>query len=114
MLVSRYDRTMAAAIVAPVLEGLPERFADVSGIYFERSRLVQPLAAYDPRAVTALLRDLPASARRPPEKPVSWNAASVEAQVRLGAAQVLALPAEERWPLVFAGNSPLRVFRRVR
>ncbi|MGP0063644.1 MAG: carboxypeptidase regulatory-like domain-containing protein [Isosphaeraceae bacterium] len=97
MLVSRYDRAMAAAILAPALERLPDLLTDPSrGNYSMNAPPVAALAACDPRAAVALLRALPDSARKAPAKKDDWNAASVDAQVRLAIAQTLGLPVEER------------------
>ena len=96
MLVSRYDRAMPAVIIAPALDRLPELLADTSRNDFNNGPAFKALAAYDPRVVLALLRSLPESARKAPEKAESWNAASLDARVRIAAAQMLALPVEQR------------------
>ena len=69
--------------------------ADLSG-FNDHQRPSSALAAYDPRAVVALIQALPDSARKAPEKKDDWNAASIDAQIRLTAAEMLGLPVEER------------------
>ena len=49
-----------------------------------------------PASVVAMIRALPDSARKAPEKKDTWNAASIDAQVRLATAEMLGLPVEER------------------
>ena len=96
MLVSRYDRAMAAVLVIPALERLPELLADSSGFNFHNTTLIKALAIYDPRAVVTLIRALPDSARKVPEKNENWQSSSIDAQVRLATAEMLGLPVEER------------------
>ena len=98
MLVSRYDRAIADAIAAPALERLPDLLADPdrSNLNGGGSTTVRSLAAYDPRAVVPLLRALPGSARRTPPTPYNFMGASVEAQIRLAAAQILGVPPGSR------------------
>ena len=115
MLVSRYDRAMAAAIIGPALERLPELLADSHRHSFSldnMARAIKALAAYDPRAVVALIRGLPDSARRVPKKTNTWNAASPEAQLRLAAAEMLGLPFDERRSKAIGGNDQPWPFRR--
>ncbi len=114
MFVSRYDRSMAAAIIAPALERLPGLLADSATASYLQATIIKALAAYDPRAVTALLQDLPDSARKAPTRNDQWNAASLDAQIRLAAAEVLGLPVEQRRRSILEGVSQLRLFGRVR
>jgi hypothetical protein len=109
-LVARYDRAMAAAIIAPTLELLPGRFVDALDYSNNQSKLIKALAAYDPRAVTALVGGLPASARRIPERRNNWQGASVDAQIRLAAAEALGLSVEERYWKVLGGHLGHRAF----
>jgi hypothetical protein len=103
-LVARYDRAMAEALIAPVLPRLPGLLADPYGGFSPNpAEITKALAAYDPRAVTALLRDLPASARRVPEPKNDWNRASLDTQVRLAAAEALGLPVNERYRQFLGG-----------
>jgi len=110
-LVARYDRAMAAAIIAPALDLLPGRLVDATDYANDQSRLIKALAAYDPRAVTALVRDLPASARRAPEPRNNWQGTSLDAQIRLAAAEALGLSVEERYWRVLGGRLGRRSFR---
>ncbi len=116
MLVSRYDRAMAAAIIGPALERLTELFADSHRATFSldpnSARAIKALAIYDPRAVVALIRGLSDSARRVPKNTNTWNAASAEAQLRLAAAEVLGLPFDERRSKVIGRNDQSWPFRR--
>jgi hypothetical protein len=113
-LVARYDRAMAAAIIAPALDRIPGLIMDAFGFSYYQSILIKALAAYDARAVTALVGDLPASARRAPEPRNNWQRASVDAQIRLVAAEALGLSVEERYRRILGGHlgrSPLRPVR---
>ena len=114
MLVSRYDRAMAAAIVVPALERLPELLADPSGPHFDRLAVIQAVAAHDPRSIAVILEALPDSARKPPAERDDWTGASIEAQVRLAGAQMLGLPVEERRDKALGVDPRLRAFGRVR
>ena len=96
-LVARYDRAMAAAIIAPALNHLPGLLVEGFGFSYYQSTIIKALAVYDPRAVTALVRDLPPSARRPPDPRNDSQVASIEAQIRLAAAEALGLSVEERY-----------------
>jgi hypothetical protein len=113
-LVSRYDRAMAAAIIAPALEHLPGVLGDTFGASYDKSTMFKALAAYDPRAVIALLRELPDSARRAPARNDGWNGASLDAQIRVAAAEALGLPVEERRRNILEGDQALRLFARDR
>ena len=99
-LVARYDRAMAAAIIAPALGELPGLLVDAFGFMYYQFPVIKALAVYDPRAVTALVRDLPASARRAPEPVNGWQGASINAQIRLAAAEALGLSAEEQYRMI--------------
>ncbi len=103
-LVARYDRAMAEAIIGPALDLLPGRLFDGFDFSYPQTTLIKALAAYDPRAVTALLRGLPASARTVPERQNNWQDASAEAKIRLAAAEALGLPVEERYRQVLGGQ----------
>jgi hypothetical protein len=109
-LVSRYDRDMAASIIAPALARLPMKIAD-SGLYRSReSTSIRALAAYDPRAVAALLEALPGSARKAPAPEAAWNTASLDAQIRLFAAEMLGLPLEQRFRSLLERDFQLQLF----
>jgi len=110
-LVARYDRAMAAVIIAPALDRMPGWLADASGFTYQQLTVIKALAAHDPRAVAALIRDLPASARRAPEPRNNWQGASIDAQIRLEAAEALGLSVEERYWKVFGGHLAHRAFR---
>jgi hypothetical protein len=107
-LVARYDRAMAAAIIAPALDRVPALLPDEFGY---QSTVIKVLAAYDPRAVSALLRDLPASARKAPSPRNNWQAASIDAQVRLAAAEALGLSPDERYRKILGGHLGRRSIR---
>jgi hypothetical protein len=114
MRISRYDRAIAAAIMAPALERLPELLADPAGNSFYSMSPIMALAVYDPRLVVAMLQALPDSARKVPEKKDTWNSATIDAQVRLAAAEMLGLSIEERRQKSIVGSYhpwPLRLAR---
>jgi hypothetical protein len=104
-LVARYDRAMAAAIIAPALDRMPGLLSDGFGFSYNQPGVIKALAVYDPRAVAALVNDLPASARRAPKRQNGWQGASVDAQIRLAAAEALGLPVEERYRKVLGLDS---------
>ena len=110
-LVARYDRAMAAAIIA--LPWTACRGCSLMGSASRTSRptVIKALAVYDPRAVTALVRHLPASARRAPEPKDGWQGASINAQIRLSAAEALGLSVEERYRKVLGGHPGHRSFQ---
>jgi hypothetical protein len=110
MLVSRYDRTMADTIIAPALGLLPEKVADSSGLLYNASTPLKALATYDPRAVVALLRALPESARKAAKPNDQWFAGTLDEQIRVAAAEVLGWTVEQRHRKVLEGNAPLRLF----
>jgi Carboxypeptidase regulatory-like domain len=114
MLVSRYDRAMAAVVIAPALERLPELLADSSGFNFNNTTTIKALAVYDPRAVVALIKALPESARKVPDKNDNWQSGSIDAQVRLAAAAMLGLPIEERRQKAIGGSDHPWPYRRAR
>jgi hypothetical protein len=95
-LVSRYDRDMAAVIIAPALERLPELLAEPTVVYNANTILIEDLATYDPRAVMTLIGTLPDSARRAPENNNVGNFPSIEVQFRSKTAEMLGLPIEKR------------------
>ncbi len=113
-LVARYDRAMAAAIIAPALDRLPGLIADGFRFSYDQSTVIKALAAYDPRVVTVLVNELPASARKAPEPRNNWQRASIDAQVRLAAAEALGLSVDERYEKVLGGHLGRRSIRRVR
>jgi len=113
MLVSRYDRAMAAVISAAALERLPELLTDQSGVYFTNATPIPALAAYDPRAVVALIKALPDSARKVPDQKDPWHTSSIDAQLRLAAAEILGLPVEERRQKTTGRNYQPRTLRRI-
>ena len=103
-LVARYDRAMAAAIIAPALDRLPGLLTEGFGFSYQQSTVIKALAIYDPRAVAAMVRDLPASARKIPEPRNGWQGASIDAQIRLAAAEALGLSSDERYRKVLGGH----------
>jgi hypothetical protein len=113
LLVSRYDRAMAAIIIAPALERLPELFADTTGFNVPNASVIKPLAAYDPRAAAALIGALPESARKAPGRNDNWQSPSLDAQLRLAAAQMLGLPVDERMRKAIRGDYQTHPYRRV-
>ena len=82
--------------------GAPRRRGSASPT--NQPTVIKALAAYDPRAVAALVRALPASARRAPGAKDGWQGASIDAQIRLAAAEALGLSAEERYRKVLGGR----------
>jgi hypothetical protein len=108
--VSRYDRDMAASIIASALARLPMKIAD-SNLYLSReSTSIRALAAYDPRAVAALLDALPGSARKDPAPGAAWNTASLDTQIRLIAAEILGLPVEQQFRNLLERDFQLQLF----
>ena len=101
---ARYDRAMAAAIISPALDRLPGLLTEGFGFSYQQSTVIKALAIYDPRAVAAMVRDLPASARKVPEPSNGWQGASIDAQIRLAAAEVLGLSSDERYRKVLGGH----------
>jgi Carboxypeptidase regulatory-like domain len=93
MLVARYDRAIADVIAAAALERLPDLLV---GSVAPDGNVPPPmfkcLTAYDPRAITPLLRALPDAARKPPPQRNEWTVGSIESQLRLAAAQILGFP----------------------
>ena len=104
---------MAAAIIAPALNHLPGLLVEGFGFSYYQSTIIKALALYDPRAVTALVRNLPPSARRPPDPRNDSQVASIEAQIRLAAAEALGLSVEERYWKVLNDHLGRRAFRRL-
>ncbi len=97
LLVSRYDREMARAIVAPALEQLPtllDRTNNHGG--YADGPVFNCLAAYDVRAVESLIRALSPSARKPERVRDGWTIVSSEALARLAAAEALGRSPDER------------------
>jgi hypothetical protein len=97
LLVSRYDRAMAEAIVAPALERLPSLLdrTNSHGSYAD-SRVFSLLAAFDVRALESLIRALPPAARKTERVRDGWTIVSSEALARLAAAEALGRRPEER------------------
>jgi hypothetical protein len=87
MLVSRYDRAAADAIAAPALERLPMLTGPMALQGDWEPRVVGLIAAYDPRAIAALI-----GAGKTERK----GAATVQAAARLAAAEMLGRPIGER------------------
>ena len=97
MLVGRYDRAIADAIAAAALERLPDVIGDSAAMYGNAyPTIFKCLAAYDPRVITPLLRNLPEAARIPPTRNGDWTLASIDSQIRLAAAQILGVPSAAR------------------
>jgi hypothetical protein len=97
MLVARYDRAIAEVIAAADLEQLPDLLSESGGFYGNNvSTIIKDLTAYDPRAIGPLLQALPDTARRQPPRHDTWNAASIESQIRLAAVQILGYPSAAR------------------
>jgi hypothetical protein len=117
MLVSRYDRTMAAAVIAPALERLPElltgTLTNQYAFNLGNRPVIAALAAYDARAVVALIEGLPESARTGPDKMGNRSALGMDAQIRLAAAQFLGLPVNERCQKPILWGIRLPPFRRL-
>jgi hypothetical protein len=97
LLVSRYDRAMAAAIVAPGLDRLPSLLdrTNSHGSYVDSS-VFGLLAAFDVRAVESLIRALPPAARKTEKVRDGWTIVSSEALARLAAAEALGRRPDER------------------
>lgn len=118
MLVSRYDRAMAAALIAPALERLGELVVEVGNDSFvfhssAAAAIISPLVVYDTRAAAALIQALPDSARKVPERKDNWQFSSVDAQLRLAAAQMLGLPVDEQIHRALHGMYQPRLYRRM-
>ncbi|QEH36055.1 Alpha-2-macroglobulin MG1 domain protein [Aquisphaera giovannonii] len=100
MLLSRYDRQVAAAVYEPAGARLPELAGQeyVGGLfnYGGSGDPLKVLAAYDPRALAALIERLPESARVTGDNGQGWATPSLEIQARLAGAQMLGLPPEAR------------------
>jgi hypothetical protein len=109
-IVSRYDREMAASIIAPAQARLPMKIADANLSLSRESTSIRALAAYDPRAVVALLDTLPNSARKVPAPGAARNTPSLDAQVRLLAAEMLGLPLEQRFRSLLERDFQLQLF----
>ena len=97
LLVSRYDRAMAEAIVAPALERLPSLLdrTNSHGSYADSS-VFGLLAAFDVRALESLIRALPPAARKTERVRDGWTIVSSEALARLAAAEALGRRPDER------------------
>ena len=98
MLLARFDREIASTVIAGTLERLPDLIADPASSSDNNANATtfRALAAYDPRAVVALIRSLPEWARKPPPRHDTWTAASVESRIRIAAAEMLGIPAGAR------------------
>jgi hypothetical protein len=98
MLVARYDRAIADAIARAGLERLPDLLVESAAASYGNAipMISKNLTTYDPRAIAPLLRALPDAARKPPPKPDTWTAASLESQIRLAAAEILGFPPAAR------------------
>jgi hypothetical protein len=87
MMVARYDRTIAQAVLEPILERLPHLIA--GGVsYFPETLFVAP-AVVDPRRAVALLESLPEESS--PRNSSAWS------QQRMRVAEMLTLQGAERW-----------------
>jgi hypothetical protein len=93
---SRYDRAMAAVVVAPVFDRLPVLLDRTDGQAFHDIRVFQVLAAYEPRAISRLIPALPAAARRTERNPNGYPSVAPEALARLAAARMLGMPIDVR------------------
>jgi hypothetical protein len=93
---SRYDRAMAAALVAPVFDRLPVLLDRTDGRGFQDARVFQVLAAYDPRAISTLISTLPAAARRTERNSNGYPSIAPEALARLAAGRMLGMPIDVR------------------
>jgi hypothetical protein len=117
MFLSRYDRAMAAAVIAPALERLPEllteTLANRDAFNLRNRPVVAALAVYDPRAVVALIQALPESARTDHDKKGNWSASGMDVQIRLAAAETLGLPAVERCQTQILWGLQLPRYRRL-
>ncbi len=97
MLVSRYDRAIADAIAASMVERLPDLMADTSQFYSTiNPETFKNLAAYDPRTVAPILRALPDAARKAVINTNDQPTISSEAKLRLAAAEILGFPNRAR------------------
>jgi hypothetical protein len=93
MMVAHYDRAIADVIAAAALERLPDLLVDsVAPDGNVPAPIFKCLTAYDPRAITPLLRALPDAARQPLRQNMSWTVGSIESQLRLAAGQMLGFP----------------------
>ena len=93
---SRYDRAMAAALVAPVLDRLPVLLDRTDGWGFQDTQVFQVLAAHDPRAISRLIPTLPATARQAQRNPNGYPSVAPEALARLAAGRMLGMPIDVR------------------
>ena len=93
---SRYDRAIAAALVAPVFDRLPVLLDRTDGQGIRDAGVFQVLAAYDPRAISTLIPTLPAAARRTERNSNGYLSIAPEALARLAAGRMLGLPIDVR------------------
>jgi hypothetical protein len=100
MLASRYDRELAAVIYEPAAARIPEmaaqQFAGGQPIYNPAGNPQRALAAYDPRALVALIGRLPAVARVTDDDGRGNVGPSFEDHARLAGAEMLGMPPEAR------------------
>lgn len=111
-LVARYDRPMAAAIIAPALDRMPELLVNGYNVVYYQSTVFKAVAVYDPRAIAVMVRGLPASARRRPPPQNGWQGASIDAMLRLAAAEALGLSFDEQYRKILGlqlGFLPFRI-----
>ncbi len=111
-LVARYDRPMAAAIIAPALDRMPGLLVNGHNIGYYQSTVFKAVAVYDPRVIAAMVKGLPASARRPPPPQNGWQGASIDAMLRLTAAEALGLSFDEQYRKILGlqlGFLPYRI-----
>jgi hypothetical protein len=99
LLVSRYDREMAAVIAEPVTAALPELASQSNGggmpFYRSPGNPFHVLAALDPRALVAFIGRLPESARVTRDNG-QGPTLSVEDRARWAGAEMLGMPPEAR------------------
>ncbi len=110
-LVARYDREMAAAIIAPALGRLPGALSESVGFSYQQTTVIKALVVYDPQAAAAIVRGLPPSARKIPAPQNGWQNASVDAQVRLAIVEALGLSRDEQYRKVLGGHMGPLSFR---
>jgi len=96
LLASRYDRPLADTIVAPALDRLPALLEGSDGWGYYDGRLFDILAAYDPRVIDSVIRELPPAARRTERTRDGNLKVAAEVAARLAAAEMLGRPIDER------------------
>ena len=114
MLLARYDRAIADVIAAAYLERLPDLvLAEPYWPYgYVIPTISKCLTAYDPRAITPLLRALPDAARKAAPCQGNQMVGSIDSQLRQAAAQILGFPGEARPREAGRGGSYTLPYRR--